>query len=1470
MRWLLLTFVTVVFLLVITTVLLLFPVVQTWIGRILGDKLSADLGITVRIERIEIRPFGPNRLHNVFITDLKGDSLIAAKEIRLRGVHIDADHHVLDLRLLQLHDARFRLDRAEGEEHTNLKLLLAKLASEDTSSGGAEWRIRVASVDIRRLHFSMNDHNVPVQPYGVDFKHVDANTADVIGTNLRMAGDSVLLNIDRISLRDRSGLVLHELSGDTKVSPRGIRITGMRLKTPGTDLRGDLRFTTKEFGDLDLFETNVGIRLDLDSSRVQFADIALFEPDLQGIDLSIGLKGRFRGTINELKARDMQLLFGDRSRFRGNVEMSGLPNVPGTFMVIDVKDLHADQNDLAGLPVPPFIERQHLMLPEEVRRMGTIDFAGNFTGFINSFTAYGHTRTDVGALNTDLTYERDTITHYFQLRGSLATDGFDLGRVLDDPTVGPIACDLRLEAVGTRVETMKATLEGSVPRLDVGRYHVGGIVLNGKLEKNLFNGRLHCDDPKVKLDFDGLADLRGRWPKVDFTADIEHLDARALGLIGGNGYSAIGMRVAAMGELAPDSLKGYIDMRDVTYCEDSLDLALGDVMVASDRMNGEPVLHLRSTMADADVTGPFFPTKLPEAVRSVLYSVFPALQSEVVYNQEEQRFAFDVNVKEAQPLLDVVAPGLELDSGTTFHGNFNSRTFDLDLSALLPHMRYGAFSGDSIEVLLDKTLDVLAFRFRSARQNMEGGTYINGIDLTGKAYQDEVQLRAAWEGSNSGASGDLNIDAQVLNGHSVSMDLRPSSLFFGRGAWKNDRTAHMLIDTSSIRIDSLELRNDGQYVLLNGTISEDKREPLAFDLRDVRLENLGPFLSKPALRGSVGGDGRVFSLYKNPYLLSYLCVDSLELDQHPIGDMRFGATWNNEENLIDLTGDLQRDTVRILGFAGKLAPGREQELDVDLSLDRFDLRFLEPYLPSGISDVQGRVTGKVDVLGKLAQPRVNGEVLLNDAGLRINYLNTLYTFTNPVSIREDAFFMDNVTLHDELGGTAHANSFTVYHKHLSEWNFDVNAELNGLMVLNTTLKDNSLYYGRAFGRGDLNVSGYTDNLEITVDARTERGTSLHFPLGASTEVGGLPFVRFVSPGQNQDSIQAPIDLSGVHLDMKVAVTPDAEFELIFDPTVGDIMSGRGRGDLHMTVTPSGDFSMRGGVEITQGDYLFTLRNLVNKKFTVDPGGRITWFGDPFDAQLNIDAVYKLRTALYDIMPPSERNEQYRKRVPVEVLMHLTEKLTNPDIGFEVRLPTVDEGTRTQVNTILSDRDRMNKQVFGLLVVNKFLPDASISGGAAADLGADALTSGATTLSEFASSQVSNALNKLTNAVDVGLNYRPGSAITSDEWEVALGTQLFNDRVQLSTNVGVATGNTSSTQRNNQLLGDFSAEYRITSDGKLRLKAFSQSNDRNLNQLNQAPTTQGVGIAFNREFNILGFWRRMMNKLRAPENKKPLE
>ncbi|MEO8733617.1 MAG: translocation/assembly module TamB domain-containing protein, partial [Flavobacteriales bacterium] len=1070
-------------------------------------------------------------------------------------------------------------------------------------------------------------------------------------------------------------------------------------------------------------------------------------------------------------------------------------------IVLDAREIHVDPADLASLPVPPFLQKRKLIVPPEVGRLGQMTFKGNFTGFINSFTTYGDASTAAGPMSSDISFDRDTVTGYFQLRGKLATTGFDLGKVLGTSAVGRIAMDTKVKAKGKDLNTLEAELEGSVPELGLAGVTIGGITLNGKLEKNLFNGELHCDDPKLKLDFRGLADLRGKWPVVDFNADVRRMDLRALGLIGGSGYSDLVMQIQAKGELAPDSLKGSVHMDDVSFCNDSLDLPLGTIDLVSEREGGVPVMRLQSSLADAVVKGPFYPTLLPQAVKGVLSGVFPSLKRPADLAENGQDLTFDATVKDAQPLLNVLVPGLIVSQGTRATGNFNDRNADLGLDAYFTHVGYKGFLGDSIVVSIEKNMDLLTFKLEGKGTVRKDSMEVLQLEITGKAYQDQVLLQADWMGRKKGNEGELAIEAKVNGPDSYTIQLKPSKLVFDRGEWANKRTAQIRVDSTTITVDTLELVNGDQALRIGGSIGKDPSMALAFDLHDVRLENLRPLYQGPALHGSLSGDGRVFDLYHNPYLLSYLCIDSLAFEDKAVGDLVFTAAYRNGEDAIDVNGTLQHDTLQALKFDGRLTPGQADELQVKLRMDHFDLRLLDPYLPDGISDVQGKVTGTINVTGKLAEPQVNGEALLTDAGLKINYLNTKYTFTHAVSIRPDAFFMDNVTLYDQQGGTAHASAFTVYHNGLKDWNFDVAVHMDSLLVLDTGPEINNLYYGRAIGRGDLNVEGYADNLGITVNAKTMPGTSLHFPLGASTDVSGIPFVRFTGKDDQIALENQAVDLSGVRMDMNIEVTPDAKFELIFDPTVGDIMRGRGQGNIAMSVTPSGDFSMKGDVQVVDGDYLFTLRNLVNKRFGIEPGGHINWFGDPFDALIDIDAVYRLRAALYDVMPPALRTEAYKKRVPVEVMMHLTQKLMNPDIGFEVRLPTVDEGVRTQVNSAMATTDDLNKQVFSLIVLNRFLPsDATAGPGNTTDIGGGTLATG----TELLSNQVSNWLSGISRNVDLGVNWRTGDAISQDEFELALSTAIFNDRLQITTNFGLSYGAGGTQQGTNSFIGDFSA------------------------------------------------------------------
>jgi hypothetical protein len=251
-------------------------------------------------------------------------------------------------------------------------------------------------------------------------------------------------------------------------------------------------------------------------------------------------------------------------------------------------------------------------------------------------------------------------------------------------------------------------------------------------------------------------------------------------------------------------------------------------------------------------------------------------------------------------------------------------------------------------------------------------------------------------------------------------------------------------------------------------------------------------------------------------------------------------------------------------------------------------------------------------------------------------------------------------------------------------------------------------------------------------------------------------------------------------------------------------------------------------------------------------------------EANITAVYSLRTNLYDLnLPVTTDTNELKRRVPVDLLLNMTGDYTNPDLTFDFDLPD----KYADIESILSNMETgdKNKQVFSLLILNKFVAYGSggPGGGTNNALGKNSF--------ELLSNQLSNWLSQISDEFDIGVNYRPGDQISSEEVEVALSTQLLNDRVVLETNVGVQGDNPSTNRDGSQIIGDFLLEYKISEDGSVRSKVFNRSNTYNPAYENQAPYTQGVGISYQEDFAT---WEHLVCQIRrrfmSEEEKKNLD
>jgi hypothetical protein len=408
--------------------------------------------------------------------------------------------------------------------------------------------------------------------------------------------------------------------------------------------------------------------------------------------------------------------------------------------------------------------------------------------------------------------------------------------------------------------------------------------------------------------------------------------------------------------------------------------------------------------------------------------------------------------------------------------------------------------------------------------------------------------------------------------------------------------------------------------------------------------------------------------------------------------------------------------------------------------------------------------------------------------------------------------------------------------------YDLHINSGKILAMNTTAKNFDQFFGKAVMRGNISIIGHDADVKLSGEATSLPETSITIILGDDVEVAKYDFIRFVA--KTEDTIARPVLISqpdeGLEIDLLIHATPDAKVQMVYNTQISDEIKAQGEGTLRFVMDKKGDIRLSGNLVIDQGEYLFTLQGVINKHFTVEPGGSVTWSGDPYDAVIDLNAVYKMKASLYELLAGSIENLSSSQRIPVECKIILTGDLMRPDINLNIEFPALEERLKDELQQFFATPEDLNRQMLSLLVLGKFYTPDFVRGtyepSATGMIG--------NTASDLFSKQLSNWLSQINKDVDIGFNYRPGNQITNDEIELALSTQIFNDRVSINGNIG---NNTNPKNLNNsEVIGDFDINVKLTRNGKLQLKAYNRANNNLIYET--ALYTQGIGISYKENYN----------------------
>ncbi|MFZ6052252.1 translocation/assembly module TamB domain-containing protein [Halocola ammonii] len=1438
--------------------------VQTWLAQRAASYLSDELNTKIEIDKVDLDLFTKINLENVYLEDQQGDTLAQFDRLSVDGIKFNREKKFIRASEILLNNPNFYIKIRNGDTLTNVQFLSDYFKSSQSDTSSNQWKIDFDQIDLEDGTFRYENFNKSRDSVGMDYDYLDVREINLSAQNFAIAGDSIKAKIGRMQAYESSGFELDSLAGDFIIDPRHAFITNSRLKTNNSTINGQIGFEYETYRGWNNFVSEVEMNHNFEQSTLQMSDLAYFAPELKGLQKELEIDGKFKGVVENLKGRDLMIQFGRNGFFKGDITLNGMPDFEQTFITLRIKNLTADKDAIDQIPLPPFDEGKTIKTPSNFYRLGRMNFTGNFTGFLKDFVAYGTLSTAIGSVSSDLSLKQ-TESGDYSYSGSLSTDRFNLGKFYRDTLLGELTSSLSVEGSGIKLETMRADIEGKIEKLTFNRYSYNNIDVNGTLKENYFNGDLSIEDKNLIMEFSGGVDFTGRTPSFNFASDVRHLDLVNLNFLNDYPYGTLAAELSISGTGNNlDNFIGELDVENMSYCTLTKDYFFDNIQLEAESVKERRRISLESPIASGKIIGQFDFENLENSFRSILANVIPAYHYEDSRSDKNQHFESTLRIEDWNPIQEVFLPKVHIAEGTfvrlevdepgnSFHGVVASDSLYLYGA----HVHNAVFDLSNYEKAVYLTLGTEEVHYKDSYS-------LRNLNLDVRSENDTLFTDLVWNNEQDSTSAEIKGRFRILDNDKFDFYFGRSSLTVQGKKWDLEDSATVFIDSSSVAVNGFRLFNEKEFIAINGTASESPEDRLNAELQDFDLSFFSRFLKDEGLTlsGRVDGTAGIEDIYEEKLFTSDLSVSQFEVNEYKIGNISVVSSWIDREKQLKIGGFVSRNDITPLSFDGFYKPSKsESPLDIDVTFNAFKIDFVNAFIDEGISDLNGKLNGKVNVRGRPDKPLLSGGLKFDNTSVRIDYLNTTYKIEDEAGIYPDMFTMDNIVVRDQEGNSGRLTG-TVIHDNFKMWNFDVtvNMEKEPFLCMNTTEEMNELYYGKAYATGYLNVSGYADNLIFDINARSEKGTDISMPVGSSGEVEFEDFISFVDHSADSLEYEQDLDLSGISLNFELDITPEAKFKLIFDEVAGDILQGTGEGHLNLEINNFGDFSMFGTIEVQGGNYLFTLKNLINKEFTILPGGTISWYGDPFAADIDLETVYKLTAPLYDLMGGNA--EQYSQRVPVNLIMELEGKLLNPAIAFDIELPNADQITRTRVESAISTDQERNRQAFALLVLKKFVSPPNVATEGAGSIGV------AENSSEFLSSQISNWLSQISNEFDIGVRYRPGDRITNEEIAVALSTQLFNERLSLSGNFGVSHGTAANQNANNSnIIGDIRLEYKITEEGKIRLVVYNESNDFDVARGNQSMTTQGVGVLYREEFDDMEeFYCGFKNLFRKDDSK----
>lgn len=1467
---------------------------------------------SVRIQNLRLRD----------VTFLKDDQMKGQRMVfhvpsaTIRVNKLDLPSKIVDVRSADINGFSFTIEERPGHPLPERVRPVAKTISAAVDS--MEIAIPKTPLRFNIDRFSLTDGRFQLDKFGdspnyvslpdvMDYNHMRVQNIDLQADSIKFDDDLVFFGILRnLAAKERCGFQLNHLEAARVVVCDTLTgLYGARIETPYSSLGDTIALHYRHYTDFNRFTDNVNMEIRLaKGSKVRIADINHFSEGLannkffaQNQQEIAELSGVVTGGINNLRGKNLDVKLDERTYMQGTFIGDGLAGDKDLMKLGFTFDkLHSDLRTISRI-IPGF------SAPDYFYKLGNIGFEGKYDViFGNIHILYGNITTDIGAgrldMELDLTKGKDEAAY----AGNLYMKDFDLAAWTGNPDFGKTTFRVKIEepSKGLSLRTMNTILAGSVDTFSFRGYNYQNITLNGQFQNYVFHGDLGLDDENIKFGFKGDINLKDSITLFDFKADLQRLDLGALHLMDEDWIVSGHIDRMKLRARTLDDLTGSVLLRDFLILQDHERTHRIDSLsfISDFTPDGARIFRINSDILDAELSGIYNLTTIPADFAQLISRQHPALALRMGLPRADSselrdNYSLRIRIKNTFGLTSLFLPALDTMRNIEVNARVVADKGYSQLMVLAPRLRYNGVEIKEAGLYWHGEPDTTDYSLRIPKTTLSGKYALAPIGVSGYLSEDEVHFRIEAKDSTSIVES-VNLDGVLSTVDSLwQVKFNVSEIALFNTEWYMDEDNYIRFGRDYFEPRNFDMMSGNLRINLDGT---PNGRGLRLSSANFDLDFLNNFVSDSTLNihGRISTiDLSVQELYQLRDIEANIDVDELFLKEKSYGSFYGFARMAHLDAPIQwrfvTQKGIEQPTLRFTG--AWLPPGKEPqtvelpepaliqpgEFLSSVHTERFPLAVLETFVP-GISKTSGSLNTDATLSGTFDRIVLNGEARIAEGQFQLDYLKTMYHLHNQrVALSEYRIWADGDTIWDASEKNMALIRGGLNHDHFKNWalNCVIESTNNNFMVLNTLPDDNPLYYGQGIGKFKASFTGSFSRTNIVIDATTGRDTRLYIPITSATEAPKTDFIKFRSKSRDTlalgktNSLIAG-EIKGLNLEMNLSVTEDAEVQLIFDEKAGDIIKGRGEGDITLTINREGEFKMYGGYRIKKGEYLFTLLNWVNKPFTVVEGGTVNWYGDPYGAQISLDATYEENTSLYNFLRdevellPSVTTEA-SKATRVVVTMHLKGDLLKPNISFDLDFPNISSQLKSlaenKLRLLRFDQNELNRQVFGLVVVGSFLP----SNGGSFIQNSNYLASAFNTLTQVLSNQFSNYLTGLAaewfggavSSIDFDIAYNEYQNVLNDpsqpnisqigrELQVRLSGGFANDRVTIQFGSQFGLGRPGTTVQDGFLGEDVTVEIQLTENRQWRLKIYQRTEPDIAG--GQRRARYGFGISFRKDYD----------------------